>query len=131
VAEVEIDPQSKTAEVLAVFDQSYEATLHRLFAGRVDHLTGGLRGPDGVSADSYTSYLPGEDGYLEALEEQLRGSTLGMVVQYQPPSDSEQGGGGPHGSHVCSIVHRTGLLEVGEEVPRLSSPGTRTTLWLR
>jgi hypothetical protein len=92
VAEVEIDPQRRTAEVLAVFDQSYETTLHRLFAGRVDHLTGGLRGPDGVSADSYASYLPGEDGYLEALEEQLRGSTLGMVVQYSPPSDSEQRG---------------------------------------
>jgi hypothetical protein len=92
VAEVEIDPKSKTAEVVAVFNLSYETTMQRVFAGRVGRFTGGFRGPDGVSADSYASYLPGEDGYLEALEEELRGSTLGMVVQYEPPSNSEHGG---------------------------------------
>jgi hypothetical protein len=92
VAEVEIDQKSKTAEVVAVFNQSYETTLQRVFAGGVVRFTGGFRGPDGVSADSVTRYLPGEEGYLEALEEELRGSTLGMIVQYQPPSNSEQGG---------------------------------------
>jgi len=115
VAEVEIDPQSKTAEVVAVFNQSYETTLQRVFAGGVGRFTGGFRSPDGVSADSYTSYLPGEEGYLEALEEELRGSTLGMVVQYQPPSDSERGqssqlgerdGGGRKLSWLRRWLHR-------------------------